>query len=421
MSGVNVELDSLKRIREMLGKLQNCLNQGYSNSQSKLKEIEQKVDETIRTAKTKLNQLNRKIEDDKRTAARMQEESDRIQREIDEGKRPQEGLPYNGFILDEISRMEKQRQQLEEELRLLIQKRKGYGNEVAWFLELFGKVASGTSGGSDDNAQMQMELSKLIGNLDSYLGVKLSFNSSGGYSNTGNNYVDNELEMSMSRISLEKTRQEWHTDYICGMRVFDSPQETGATLNCNQGVTQENGGEGVEGFEGTCGLVSCENVLRMAGVDVTEAEIVQYARTHRASIFSSRNLCTTNSEPCENGGTYPQDRQAVLRHYGIESDCQNVNIEQLAEYVESGRGVIATVDANVLWYGERRSQEACHAITVTSVARNPYNNQILGFYICDSGSRSSDSARFVPIELMNRARRAGHSTWGINVTRNIIR
>ena len=54
MSGVNVELDSLKRIREMLGKLQLCLNQGYSNSQSKLKEIEQKVDETIRTAKEEL-------------------------------------------------------------------------------------------------------------------------------------------------------------------------------------------------------------------------------------------------------------------------------------------------------------------------------------------------------------------------------
>ncbi len=162
MSGVNVELDSLKRIREMLGKLQLCLNQGYSNSQSKLKEIEQKVDETIRTAKTKLNQLDRKIEDDKRAAARMQEESDRIQREIDEGKRPQEGLPYNGFILEEISRMEKQRQQLEEELRLLIQKRKDYGNEAAWFSELFSKVASGSSGGNGDNDQMQMELSSIF-------------------------------------------------------------------------------------------------------------------------------------------------------------------------------------------------------------------------------------------------------------------
>lgn len=204
MSGVNVELDSLKRIREMLGKLQLCLNQGYSNSQSKLKEIEQKVDETIRTAKTKLNQLNRKIEDDKRTAARMQEESDRIQREIDEGKRPQEGLPYNGFILEEISRMEKQRQQLEEELRLLIQKRKDYGNEAAWFSELFGKVASGTSGGSDDNDQMQMELSKLISDLDNYMGTNLSFDggsshtNGNNYSNGSSNYTDDELELSSS-------------------------------------------------------------------------------------------------------------------------------------------------------------------------------------------------------------------------------
>lgn len=198
MSGVNVELDSLKRIREMLGKLQLCLNQGYSNSQSKLKEIEQKVDETIRTAKTKLNQLDRKIEDDKRAAARMQEESDRIQREIDEGKRPQEGLPYNGFILEEISRMEKQRQQLEEELRLLIQKRKDYGNEAAWFSELFSKVASGSSGGNGDNDQMQMELSKLIGDLDNCMGTNLSFNGGSSHTNGSSNYADDELELSSS-------------------------------------------------------------------------------------------------------------------------------------------------------------------------------------------------------------------------------
>lgn len=418
MSGVNVEIDSLKRIREMLGKLQNCLNQGYSNSQGKLKEIEQKVDETIRAAKTKLNQLNRKIEDDKRTAARMQEESDRIQREIDEGKRPQEGLPYNGFILDEISRMEKQRQQLEEELRLLIQKRKDYGNDAAWFLELFGKVASSTSGGSDDNDQMQMELSKLIGNLDNYMGVNLSFNSSAGYHNASSGYADNELEMSMSQISLERTRQEWHTDSL-GMSVFDSPRETGATLNCNQGVTPENGGEGVEGFEGTCGLVSCENVLRMAGVNITEAEIVEYARTHRANMFTNRHLCTTNSESDRNGGTSWQDRQIILRHYGIETDHRNVNAEQLAECVESGRGVIASIDANVLWYGQSYASPARHAITVTSVARDAHTNEIYGFYICDSGSRSNDNARFVPIDVMNEAMRVTNGE--VNVTRNIIR
>lgn len=418
MSGVNVELDSLKKIREMLGKLQLCLNQGYSNSQSKLKEIEQKVDDTIKTAKNKLNQLNRKIEDDKRTAARMQEESDRMQREIAEGKRPQEGLPYNGFVLEEISRMEKQREQLEEELRILVQKRKDYGNESAWFSELFGKVASGTSGGSDDNDQMQMELSKLISDLDNYMGTNLSFNAGGRHSNVGNSYADNELELSMSQISLERTRQEWHTDSL-GMSVFDSPRETGASLNCNQGVSPENGGEGVEGFEGTCGLVSCENVLRMAGVDVTEAEIVQYARTHRASIFSSRNLCTTNSEPSENGGTYPQDRQAILRHYGIESDCRHVNAEQLAEYVESGRGVIASIDANILWYGQNFADPARHAITVTSVARDAHTNEIYGFYICDSGSRNNDSARYVPLEVMNEAMRVTNGE--VNITRNIIR
>lgn len=207
MSDVNVEIDSLKRIREMLGKWQICLNQGYSNSMSKLKEIEQKVDEIIRKTKRKLNQLNRKIEDDKRTAAEMQEKSDRIQREIDEGKRPQEGLPYNGLILDEISRMEKQRQQLEEELRLLAHKRKDYGNEVAWFSELFSKVASSSLGGSDDNEQMQMDLSKLIGDLDNYMGTSFAFDGGGhingnSYANGSNDFGDSELELSSSGSNI---------------------------------------------------------------------------------------------------------------------------------------------------------------------------------------------------------------------------
>ena len=217
---------------------------------------------------------------------------------------------------------------------------------------------------------------------------------------------------------LTQTAQYWHSSGE--IKTYDSPVETGLKLNCNQGVPKDRGGEGIAGFEGTCGLVSCENVLRMAGVDVTESDIIEYARTHRTGgIFHRRALCTIDREPEENGGTYAEDRQSILRAYGVESSIEYVDTNQLANYVGEGRGVIANVDANILWYGRQLSDNAYHAITVTSVVRDSISNQVYGFYICDSGSCNNDSARYVPAEVLETAMTATHGQ--VNVTRSIIR
>ena len=216
--------------------------------------------------------------------------------------------------------------------------------------------------------------------------------------------------------SFSSTRQSWHQNNPY-TKVFNSPKETGSFLNCNQGVPVSMGGEGVEGFRGTCGLVSCENILRMAGVQITESEIVTYAKSHRRGL---RHLCTVDKEPNSNGGTYAKDRQAILSHFGIESKVEySTDLEKIANYVSEGRGVIASVDAYALWYGSPSSVPAWHAITVTSVERDTYTNEILGFYICDSGSGKMDSARRVSAEWFHSALQV---TGGeLNVTESIIR
>ncbi len=297
MSGVNVELESLRKIRELLGRLQNCLNQGYYNSQGKLKEIEQKVDETIRAAKTKLNQLNRKIEDDKRTAMRIQEESDRIQKEIDEGKRPQEGLPYNGFILEDISRMEKQKQQLEEELRILIQKRKDYGNEAAWFLELFSKVASSTSGGNGDNDQMQMELSKLIGDLDHYMGVNLSFDISSNSTNASNSCEDSELELSNNGRSIFDRIFRRNESLDTALRgVEHRPIELASEERTEQQIISSiSGGDMTEGSCSSLALAYAGNRAGYVVYDFRDGQSRTVFSTRR-SIEQIANLEGVNSE-----------------------------------------------------------------------------------------------------------------------------
>lgn len=217
---------------------------------------------------------------------------------------------------------------------------------------------------------------------------------------------------------LNRTRQTWQRDgYV---KTFNTPKQTGEKLNSNQGVPVSRGGEGVEGFEGTCGLVSVENILRMAGVNITEEKVVNYARTHKIIGFKGiRPMCTIDSSPENNGGTYAKDRQAVLRHFGIESDIEYGSVEKIAEYVEQGRGVIAIVDANMLWYQSHGSVPAFHAITITSIQRDAHTNEITGVYVCDSGDRGESSARLVPVEVMRFA--LAPTGAEMNITKTIIR
>ena len=217
---------------------------------------------------------------------------------------------------------------------------------------------------------------------------------------------------------LKRTRQVWSNDTY--VRVFDSPKETGKLLNSSQGIPKSRGGEGIEGFEGTCGLVSVENVLRMAGVNIDEAKIVEYASTHKPFRYNGeRMLCTTGSTPENNGGTYSTDLQVILRHFGIESTIENAEIEKMARFVEEGRGVIVSVDANMLWYQCYGSIQNLHCVTVTSVQRDRTTGEITGIYICDSGDTGASSARLVPFEVMKLALEGGSGE--MNVTETIIR
>ena len=212
---------------------------------------------------------------------------------------------------------------------------------------------------------------------------------------------------------FEKTQEGWIRDY--DTMYYDSPFETGRRLNSNQGVPVSQGGEGVEGFEGTCGLVSCENVLLMAGVNVTEADIVNYARQTSAGLLGLRRLCTVNSSPESNGGTYLRDRQQILRHFGIESTIENATIDGIARRVSEGRGVIISVEANAFWERYSNSQ-AYHAVTVTSVRVDSQTGCVMGFYVCDSGTNGNDSARYVERSVMENALQPY-----MNVTTEIIR
>lgn len=185
---------------------------------------------------------------------------------------------------------------------------------------------------------------------------------------------------------LPETRQETHV-LEDGSTLFDSPVETGALLNSRQG-------RGIEGFEGTCGIVSAENVARLAGKDITEADAV--------GVACDRGLCLKGRDcPGDNGAIDPEGIAALLDALGIEpSLVLPSTIDALARLVEGGHGVIAVVEVGRFW--EEAAEESKHAVTVTSVERDQ-DGGLSAFYVCDSGTGGDDSARRVSAGLMGES------------------
>lgn len=191
-------------------------------------------------------------------------------------------------------------------------------------------------------------------------------------------------EALLSRIKgLDCTRKSFEI-LENGNTVFDTPRETGDRLNSNQGCAVEN-------VEGDCGLVCVENVARLAGKHITEADVFKVA--------SENDLCEIGHEdPGFNGGTTFIDLCAVLKKLGIEANPFIAELaEELADIVESGKGVIAAVDAGMLWNGFPYDLD--HAVTVTSVERDEGGKPV-AFYICDSGTGGVDSSRRVDADHM---------------------
>lgn len=157
-------------------------------------------------------------------------------------------------------------------------------------------------------------------------------------------------------------------------------------------------GDNPFGFQGTCGLVSCEDVLRQFGVDVNEAEVVRHAL--------SRGLCAVSENPAQCGGTSEAWQAQILSDAGIPAHVEsNGSLSDLAQWISDGRGIIIEVNAGELWNDAQAydTGNANHAIVVAGVAVDPQTGNLVGAYVNDSGrGYPGDSGRFVSAELLQR-------------------
>jgi len=148
------------------------------------------------------------------------------------------------------------------------------------------------------------------------------------------------------------------------------------------------------GFLGTCGLCAAKDVLNQFFKDVKENDVVKYAADH--------GLCTTNdTDPAMNGGTTPSDQAQILIDFGVPAHVEGgATLDDLAQFVEEGRGIIIGVDAGVLWgdFDSCSFYYPNHGITVTGVMRDLTNSNVIGYYVNDSGTGTG--AQYVSIEKM---------------------
>lgn len=210
-----------------------------------------------------------------------------------------------------------------------------------------------------------------------------------------------------------------------GSSTYDSPMEMDRYLYKSQGAAYTN-------FQGTCGLCSIVNVMRLAGVNLSEKDVIDYAAKTAESdemtaggVPWANRLCVIDPfRSGASGGTNPRKRKKILEHFGISSGifpvkmdggtASDETIREIADYVAHGRGVILSVHASVLEpqiYASDLNHDF-HAVTVTSVGKNRQGD-ISGFYICDSNRGTS----FYPADVVRSALTGAD----MNVTYSYIR
>lgn len=207
-----------------------------------------------------------------------------------------------------------------------------------------------------------------------------------------------------SFVPLLTTNQEITTITLDGktVSVFDHPFDENPGRVCQQGSAfpkDENG----NGITGTCGCCACGTIINKAGGNATEKSVVKYA--------IQNDLCSNRMDvaPESRGGTSPDDWVGILAGAGITAtEKSDSTLEQLAEYVEQGHGVVVALSACTIspdWYGHYMpGVHDGHAVVIESIVRDPESNKILEYIISDSnGSSTYDACRRIPARRFKKA------------------
>ena len=195
------------------------------------------------------------------------------------------------------------------------------------------------------------------------------------------------------------------------IHAYGKPIDRSEMVVCYQGINEKK-------YLGTCGIVSCVNVInisqknRLFEKKVLEKDLVNYA--------VENELCDSHHRsPYDNGATTALGISAILKGQGIDNtifeDESLPDFSKLGEIIKTGDVAILGVNAADFYDTSttklpffRNRSHANHAVTITGAAYEINNEnhfeKLKGFYFADSGrGKSSDKARFVDLKQLERS------------------
>ena len=183
MARVDVDTESLVKIRYGLNKLQNVANKGLSDAERALSSIESEIRSVYQQGCSKITTLESEISRLKKQADTQQAEYDQQLKAAEEAKA--QGKPYTlpyrtpNDMRNEANEKNKQLNELKRELENLKKQMMQYKASKEVFLDEFKKIASNAGGG--DNGQATSVLEKSIATLDEYVHTNISSESCSSY------------------------------------------------------------------------------------------------------------------------------------------------------------------------------------------------------------------------------------------------
>lgn len=230
----------------------------------------------------------------------------------------------------------------------------------------------------------------LVKSLQGYESVTFYNKIGSGYGNpyltASNSSLSNSNINSDSAQGLSHTRQKTINVFLNGRNctVFDHPFDVNSGRICNQGSAYPTGPQN------TCGCCSSGTIINKAGGNTNEHDIVAFA---------------WNNGFCDNDGFTTANTIAdILTTSGVPStNTSGTRLQNLAEQVERGRGVIIAVNARRFDPSLYR-QSGGHAVVLESVIRDAQTNEILEYVVVDSNRTNSvDAVRRVDAHQLERA------------------
>lgn len=153
----------------------------------------------------------------------------------------------------------------------------------------------------------------------------------------------------------------------------------------NQGSAYPNGPRN------TCGCCAAGTIINKAGGKTNERQVVGHALAN--------GLCDAD------GFTSTASIAQILNDAGIKSTpWTGLSMEELAQKIEEGRGVIIGVDTYVFYpgFGIRGG----HAIVIESVVRDAKTGKIIEFVVADSNAKDGISVcNRIPVKVLEKAYR----------------